>query len=499
MFIDRASRLASTAILVSLLVLGCSRPGGETGFVVEEHGFGICYPSTWARQEGGVAPQDQYQVTFASSGAAIRIAVSNRPIPDRTPKILRDKGWTESSVTVDGISALSYIRPTAAARDEPVKLVSFSLNGSWYEVSLVCADAREATKHVSTFDKLVASWRWLKTANVVPPQTSPTSTTLFPEPRETASLTLTHRALVPVTLTETGTLSHFEEAMAAKVALDWAPVSRAPAGIEVVQSLKDGGARGTWWQPSILWVGDQAFTGDQVVESWRHLAIKAVTVPGLVHMVEAATRVELVARDYPKLPSAVLSQEQVRTLKQCFSQATGIENADEEYAVPPISDPPGYEIRMQLGGAVYSAKLMGKKSGVMLADLWNGEPKVFFSTPNIEAWARQTLPIPAYPPDSLESLYRFSSVPGKITAPDGAATLYDVRRVVKIMLDAFPPGDLRRPSAGPTGESPYTLKLFSPEGEEADIPVWNDWFSFAGKSYYYRDFRRILASMVSPN
>ena len=341
LFIDRASRLASTAILVSLLVLGCSRWGSETGFVVEEQGFGIRYPSTWARQAGGVALQDQYQVTFARSDAAIRIAISDRPIPDRTPKILRDKGWTESSVAVDGVSALSYVRPAEAARDEPVKLVSFSFKGSWYEVSLVCADARRAAKYVPAFDKLVASWRWLKTADVVTTPISATSTTLSPEPRETISLTLTHRALVPVTITEPGTLSLLEGAMAGKVALDWAPVSRAPGGIEVVQSLKDGGSRTNWWQPSILWVGDQAFTGDQVVESWRDFAIKAVTVPGLVHMMETATNVELVARDYPKLPPAVLSQEQARTLKQCFSQAIGIENADEEYAAPPISGPPG--------------------------------------------------------------------------------------------------------------------------------------------------------------
>ncbi|HEY3313812.1 MAG TPA: hypothetical protein VGL40_00825 [Bacillota bacterium] len=291
-------------------------------------------------------------------------------------------------------------------------------------------------------------------------------------------------------VTDPAVFARLENAWKQRVTVTWITPTRADSAVEVTQVLRDGGTRVLWFQPGLMWYEGKAYAGDPVIEVWPDIAIRCLTPQAFLQMLEKADEVRLVAADYPRLAPVTLNPAGAAALKSILSSVDGFENADEEYPSGCRPGAPWYELRYHVGGKSYTLWIMDQSDRAVLPDLWGFSPMALFKAAGLYSWASEILPIPAYADTEIESLY---SVPNAVLlngpVSDRTIDAWILRSVVSEMLTALPPGSADYPSDPPSGEAPYTLDVG--RGRET-IPVWDDWFFFAGKMYYYKGFRQVV-------
>lgn len=441
----------------------------------------MAYPANWHLNSGPLDPPPPEGTLLETRGAKIMIAIRIRPAEEEMPKILRDQGWLESTLSVDGVAALAYGPPETPAHGT-VRKVVFSRDGLWYDMTLTIDGRRYLANSLRVFDAVMASWKWADR-----PSDTGTNTAPIGEPKETQSLVLSTKLFGTVEVTDPIVLARFEAAWEQKVQVTWTTLARGDSGVEVSQVLKGGGTRTFWFQPGLMWYEGQPYTGDLVMGVWPEIATYSLTPEAFLTMVGKADKVTLSAGDYPKLAPVTVSADKMAALKGILSGVGVIESAEEEYPSACRPRAPWYELVCLVGGKPYTVWIMGESDQGVLSDLWSS-PLVLFKAPGLFDWASKALPIPAYPGTELESLY---SVPGAVllngTEVDRTIDAPTFRFVVIEMLRALPPGSPGYPGNPPSGKSPYTLDV-----QREVIPVWDDWFLFDGKMYYYKGFREVV-------
>jgi hypothetical protein len=152
-------RLLTCCLVTAAAVGGCAKPASHESLSNPRYGFTVVYPGRWQvnSDPSGVPPPEGTLLT--TRGAKITVTVSARPNEGEMPKNLRDQGWLETKLSVDGVGALAYSRPGPLTFGI-VRRVMFPRDGLWYDISLTVSGRRYLPGGLRAFEAVVASWKW---------------------------------------------------------------------------------------------------------------------------------------------------------------------------------------------------------------------------------------------------------------------------------------------------------------------------------------------------